>query len=318
MLHLDARVALDEEVATGLGRHQELHRRCIRQAGLCSEPNGIGMQPVTQAGVKARRGSDLDDLLVALLHRAVPFPQMRHVSVEVGQHLHLDVARSVHEALHKHSAVAEGCRRLTGAPFERLSDVLNALHSAHAPAATTGCGLQHHRQTDLRGGVSGRSCIGNSLWRSSGDRNLDRSSQCAGADLVAEELERVCGGAHKRQSRFGAAGGKGRVLCQESVARVNAVAAVLGCDPQQCVDVQVRSQRIASRQRSDLVRGHQVQRALVDWRMHGHRLDSEGVGCFGAPDGDLAAIGDQDTGEAHDPPSIWPSHGRVPAILARN
>ena len=108
VLHLDARVALDEEVIPGFRRHQELHRCCIRQTGLCSKPNGIGMQPVTQAGIKSRRGSDLDDLLVALLHRAVPLIQVSHPSVKVGQHLHLDVARSVHEALHKHSAVAEG------------------------------------------------------------------------------------------------------------------------------------------------------------------------------------------------------------------
>ena len=83
---------------------------------------------------------------------------------------------------------------------------------------------------------------------------------------------------------------------------MDAVTAVLIRDPQQCVDVQVCGQRIASRQRRDPVCSHQVQRALVDRCVHCHRLDSERIGSLGDPDGNLTAVGDQDTGEAHDSP----------------
>ena len=318
VLDLNARVALDEEVVPGLGGHQELHRCCIRQASLRREPHGVGVEPVAQAAGQARRRGDLDDFLIALLDRAVPLPQVSDAPVLIGQYLHFDVARPVHEALHEHGAVAEGRRRLARASFERLSDVFDARHGAHAPAAAAGCRLQHHRQANLCGCIGCCSGVGDCGGRPSSDGNIERSGQGAGTDLVAEQFQRVCGRADEREPRLRARMGERGVLRQKAVAGVDAIAIVIVRDSQQCVDVQVRSQRIAARQRRGSVGSHKVQRAFVDRCVHRHRFDAQGIGGLGDPYGDLAAVGDQDTGEAHDSPSVWPLCGRLLGILARN
>ena len=160
VLDLDPGIALDEIVLASLGRHQELHRGRVHQVGRSCEPHGIGVQSSAQLISKTQRRSDLDDLLVALLDRAIPFMQMCHVPTEVGEHLHLDVAWSVHETLDEHGSVTERCGGFARAPFERLGNVLDAPHSAHASATAACCGLEHHRQSDLGGSVGCGSRVG--------------------------------------------------------------------------------------------------------------------------------------------------------------
>ena len=60
------------------------------------------------AGVEPRGGALLDQLLVAALHGAVALPEVHHVAVQVGQHLHLDVPRMLDVFFQVDFGVAEG------------------------------------------------------------------------------------------------------------------------------------------------------------------------------------------------------------------
>ena len=74
------------------------------------------------------------------------------VPVRVGQHLHLDVARPLDEALEHHRVVAEGRARL--APRRRPARAAKSAaraHDAHALAAAAARGLDHHRPADAAG-----------------------------------------------------------------------------------------------------------------------------------------------------------------------
>ena len=79
VLDLDARVHLDEDVAA-VGREEELHRAGVDVADLAREGHGVGAHALAQLRVEVGRRRDLDDLLVAALHRAVALEQVDHVA----------------------------------------------------------------------------------------------------------------------------------------------------------------------------------------------------------------------------------------------
>ena len=77
VLHLDPRVHLDEDVAAVLAE-EELDGARVDVADRLGEAHGIRAHLVAQRGVEVGRGRDLDDLLVAALHRAVALEEVQH------------------------------------------------------------------------------------------------------------------------------------------------------------------------------------------------------------------------------------------------
>ena len=140
-------------------------KKCSPRLGDDEELDGAGVDVARRASASATalgRGSaraapasrpgagrDLDDLLVAQLHRAVAVVEVDDVAVGVGEDLHLDVAGPVDEPLDEQRAVAERGRRLAAAALERLGHVAGAVHGAHAAPAAAGRRLEHHRVADL-------------------------------------------------------------------------------------------------------------------------------------------------------------------------
>ena len=105
---------------------------------------------VARLGVEVRGGAFLDQLLVAALHRAVALPEVDHVAVLVGQHLHLDVPRVLDVFLQVDVGVAEGGLGLgLGLLQGRLQGQVVHGH-AHAAAAAAGRGLDQHRKAESR------------------------------------------------------------------------------------------------------------------------------------------------------------------------
>ena len=145
VLHLKARIALDEVVAAGLGRYQELDRAGIHEFGRPGERYRVSEQPVPHRLVQPRSRSAFHNLLVAQLDRTVPFMQVDHRAMGIGEDLHLDVPRPFDELLEEQRAVTEGGGRLAPAALECLGHVLGRLHGPHAPAAPSQRGLQHNR-----------------------------------------------------------------------------------------------------------------------------------------------------------------------------
>ena len=150
VLHLDPRVHLDEDVAAVLAE-EELDGARVEVADRLGEPHGIRAHLVTRRGVEVRRGRDLDDLLVAALHRAVALEQVQHGAGGVGEHLHLDVPRVDHGLLEVERRVAEGGVGLALGRLEGLAQGGGVVDAAHPAPAAAGDGLDEHREADALG-----------------------------------------------------------------------------------------------------------------------------------------------------------------------
>src|SRR5271166_813248 len=71
MLDLDARIALDEKIFAALRADEELDCAGIHVARFAREADRVVQNALPQDNVEARRGRDLDYLLIAKLHGAV-------------------------------------------------------------------------------------------------------------------------------------------------------------------------------------------------------------------------------------------------------
>ncbi len=167
---------------------------------------------------------ELDHLLVAALHGAVPLVEMDDVALAVGEDLHLDVAGLDDGLLQEHRGVAERGGGLAGRCLDGLPQLGGVLHPAHAPAAAARDRLHEHGEADFIGGahefvdvVGGRGGAedGNSRLPGGGHR----------ARLVAGQLQDAGVGADEGDARVGAGLGQLGILRQESVARVDGVGA---------------------------------------------------------------------------------------------
>src|ERR1700742_1384276 len=79
---------------------------------------------------------------------------MDDMTVDVGEYLHLDMARRGDITLDQHAVVAERSLSLTARTLERREEILRAINSAHSLAATARNRLDQHGITD-HGGLLG-------------------------------------------------------------------------------------------------------------------------------------------------------------------
>ena len=202
VLDLDARIALDEEVLAGLGVDQELDGAGVHVAARRARASTASARMRwRRPGVEVGRGRDLDDLLVAQLHRAVALEEVHDVALAVGQHLHLDVARPRHELLEEQRAVAERGLGLALAAREGLVHLLGPRHGAHAAAAAAGRRLQHHRIADRRAPRLGLGADAERRRRCRGRRECPATWASARASTLSPNSASAAGdGPMKRQA----------------------------------------------------------------------------------------------------------------------
>ncbi len=152
VLDLDARVHLDEARASPSRVEQELDGAGVDVADLPGEARRRRRRSASRScRVEVRRRRDLDDLLVAPLHRAVALEEVDDVAVRVGEDLHLDVARVDDGLLEEHRRVAERATRPRASP-PRATPRRSAgvVDPAHAAPAAAGDGLDEQREADAR------------------------------------------------------------------------------------------------------------------------------------------------------------------------
>ena len=107
VLHLDARVHLDEVVLTFNIVEHELHRAGIAVTDLLAQRDGGLGETFPQLVIEDGRRRLLDQLLIASLRRAVPLTQM-HRGLPIGHDLDLDVPDIGEVPLDVHGRVPEG------------------------------------------------------------------------------------------------------------------------------------------------------------------------------------------------------------------
>ena len=234
----------------------------------------------------------------------------------VGQDLDFDMPRPRDQLLQEDRAVGESGQRLALAASEGGGHLAGRLDSAHAAPAAAGRGLQHQRIAQAIGD-RGR-LLGRGKGRAAQHhRYVQRLGQLARPGLVAEQAQGVGPRPDEGQPLARAALGEGRVLGQEAIARVHAVAARRLGRLDQALDVQIGAHRIGGEGRPLANRpggGGQprVQRQCVGRRIDGDRFQAQRRGGARDTDGDFAAVGDQDTFEHGRTPLGWRARGPCP------
>ena len=88
-----------------------------------------------------RAGSYFNELLVATLQAAFPFPDMADLAGAVADHLYFDVPCLFDQALHVKPIVTEGCHGFPGTGGISRFNVIAGADNTHTTTATTGNGL---------------------------------------------------------------------------------------------------------------------------------------------------------------------------------
>jgi len=174
-------------------------------------------------------------------------------------------------------------------------NVFGAPHDAHAAAAAAGDGLDHHS-----GAVRQRGEETLGLRHAGGSHGARQHVHAAlgghgpGRHLVAEALQHVRPRPDEHQPGLEYPPGEVAALGEKAVARVHGVAAGLPGQLDQRAGVEVAGGTVV-RQRQGPVGTNQVQCSGVVGCVHGDAVDAQPGGGIGDADGDLAAIGDEQT-----------------------
>jgi hypothetical protein len=174
-------------------------------------------------------------------------------------------------ALDEHGVVTERRRRLAAGPGHGVGQLGGSAHDPHPPAAAAGGGLDQQGpadlvgdRPDLVGGHPGQVGAGQ-------DRQPVGLGQLPGGQLGAHHLDYRGARPHEGEAGLPARLGKGGVLRQEPIARMDGV----GSRPQggvdHDVDAQVRLRRRGPAERHRLVRRPHMGCAAVGIGEHRHR-----------------------------------------------
>ena len=204
------------------------------------------------------------------------------------------MARGLEVALHIDRVVAERRTRLGASGGDRLVEVFLGLGDLHAATTAAGGGLDQHGEADLLGGGESLFLGRDGAVGAGNHRDAGFLHRLLGGDLVAHHLDVVRGRADEGHAMGGHDLGEPGVFRQEPVARVNSLGArdLRRCDDRG--DVQVA---LGRRRRSDadaFVGQANPHGACVALGVDRHRRDTHFLAGPMDPQGDLAAIGDED------------------------
>ena len=291
VLHLDARIHLNEVPLARFVIDQELHRARVRVVHLLRQLHCRVAQAVDDLLLDAIARRLLDHLLVPALHRAVTLMQVQHIAVLVRQDLHFDVLGLAHKFFQKHRPVAKGALRFRLRFIQQLLQVLRLAHHAHAASAAAKGRLDDQRKADL---LRRRQCllaVAHRLIRAFQDRHVQLARHIARRSLVTHHLQDLRVRADEDDPGIRAGLGKLRVLREEAVAWVDGVHALLLRQRHDAFDVQVRAQRsFVLVQLIGLVRLEAVRAEAVLLRIDAHCFQSQLGGRPHHADGDFRAV----------------------------
>ncbi|MCY1397606.1 hypothetical protein D9M71_126150 [compost metagenome] len=291
MFHLHAGVHL-HEVHLAIGE-QELHGTGVLVAHGLGRAHGEVTDVGALLGSELRARGDLDEFLVAALDRAVALEQVHSVAEGVGEDLRFDVLRVDDALLEEDFRRAERLGGFGNHARVGLFQLGARVAATDATTATTGGGLEHHRVADAVTFAQGLFEVGDVAFGAGGDRYAGLDHAAARFGLVAHAADHFGRGTDELDPALGADIRQLGVFGEETVARVQGVAAGLDRQIHQFARVQVSRQGVITDAVS-LIGALDVQGVPVGIGVDGHRADAH----FGASahdaDGDLTTVGDQD------------------------
>ncbi|MCY1222094.1 hypothetical protein D9M72_341720 [compost metagenome] len=307
VLHLDARVHLDEHVLAGAfadGVHQELHGAGVDVVEGLGELHRIPVQRLTDAFIQVRRRRDLDHLLMAALDGAVAFEEMHDVAVGIGQDLDLDVAGAENGLLQEHGGITESGVGLAHGGLQRFRESLAGVHAAHAAASAAGYGLGEDGEADfVRCGDQFIQVLGG-LARPE-DGYAGGAGSFERGDLVSGQLKDLGRRANKGDAGLFGGPGQAGVLREEAIAGVDGIGAGFLGHADHFVHVKVSPDWVALF--ADQVRFISllaVDGVSVLVGEHGNSLGAQLVAGTEGTDRDFAAVSHQNFGKHTSPASL--------------
>ncbi len=209
--------------------------------------------------------------------------------------------------LHQHGLVSEGALGLRARRGQRLAELGLRVHAPHPLAAAARDRLDQHRPADARGLLREPHVGLVDAVVARHDRHARLLHQPLGLALEPHRADGSRRGPHEDEPRGLHRLDEGGVLRQEPVARMDRLGAGGQCRLHDPVDPQVA---VGGRGRADahgLVAGRDMGGSCVYVREDGDGADPEAPGGARDPDGDLAAVGDEEGGEHQ---GASPSQGR--------
>ena len=233
---------------------------------------------------------------MAALDRALALPEVNDRAASIGEHLNLDVTRSLQESLQVYPRIAERLFGLAPRPFQSGLQFFEGAYDPHAFPATARGGLEHQREADIT--RSGR-CILAAGYRvrAGDDRHAGSPHELAGACLVSHRLDRLRRRADEDEPCFAHGAGETRVLGQKAVSRVDRLHARLPGGSDQFASIQIAFGRPGGPDRNGQISLQHVRRQTIRLRVDRHGFDAQLATGADHAHRDLAPVRHQDPGE---------------------
>ena len=293
VLYLEAGVHL-EEIEPPVPVHDELHGTGVGIPHGLGGPDGRQAHGVSHLIIEYAGRGFLDEFLMAALDRTFPLAEVNHVPVLVGEHLELHVTGLHHVLLQVDRGIPEGGLGLGPRGTKGGCQVAGRIHDAHALAAAAHGRLDEDRVADGFRHVEPFLVAFDPFFGPGDDRHAGPAHGLPRRGLASHGPHGFAGRTDERDPRIGAAIGEIRVFGQEPVTGVYGVGPGLPgrVDDPVHAEITVRGRRVADAVR--LVGELDVQGGAVRFREHGRRFNAHLPARADHPDGDLAAVCDQD------------------------
>jgi hypothetical protein len=298
VLDLEPGVHLEEEVlGRPVGGDDELDGAGADVTAGERRPDGRGAHRLALRRRQQRGRRLLDHLLVPPLEAALALAEVDAAAVAVGEHLDLDVPRAPDVPLEQQLAVPERGHGLAAGRGDGGRELARRVDAAHALAAAARGRLEQHREPDPLG--RGREVVVGhpAAVLARDDRDAGRGDERLRGDLVAHRADRVRWRADPDQPGVLHGPREVRVLGEEAVPGVDGVGADRARRGDQRGRVEVAAGGVRPGQRPDAdgdVGLADVARAGVRVAVDRGGADAQPPQRAHDPDGDLAAVGDED------------------------
>ena len=293
VLDLDPGVHLDEVEALLLRRVDELDRARADVAYALGQRDRGFVQLLSHLLIERRGRRFLHQLLVAALDGAVALTEMHHVAMAIAEDLNLDMAHLGKEPLEIDRAIAEGGFRLPIGLAEESLERVRIVGDAHAAPATPRARLEQHRKADFRRRLAGDAGIVKGGIGAGHHRHAEPGGRLARLRLVTHEADGFRRGADESQTFRLAGLGECRVLGEETVPRIDGVAAPALGDMQQRGNVQIALRRGRRPDADRVVRNPAMGRIAIGLGIDRGGFNSQSPADAGGTQGDLAPVGDE-------------------------
>ena len=244
---------------------------------------------------------------------------MNHIALAVGNKLELDVVRVLYEFLDVDRGIAESFLRLGACAMETFDQGDFVVRDAHAASAAARHGLDHHGETDLAGDAQRLTFCLHDAVAAGGDRHPGLDRLLARHVFVAHQADGLGGRADEFDFATGADLGEVGVFGEKSVAGMNGVRIGDFGRADDAVNLEIALRTRGRADANGLVGKLDMEGLDVGLRVNGDAADAEFLAGPDDAQGDLAAVGNEETSDhvrsAAQEPFIC--NGRGPGRIGR-